>query len=61
VLLYAGALYAGEWLAPELVLRGVWAGCAAVAGAALVGWILGAAATASSGRSRTRTASGSSP
>ena len=41
MLLYAGALYVGEWLAPELVLRGVWAGCVAVAVGALVGWILG--------------------
>lgn len=41
VLLYAGAVYVGEWIAPELVLRGVWAACVIVAAAALVGWIAG--------------------
>jgi len=40
-LLYAGALYAAEWIAPELVLRGVWAACVVVVLAALVGWIAG--------------------
>ncbi|MEX0675138.1 MAG: O-antigen ligase family protein [Gaiellaceae bacterium] len=41
VLLYAGALYAAEWIAPELVLRGVLAACVVVSAAALVGWIAG--------------------
>jgi O-antigen ligase len=43
VLLYAGALYVAEWLAPELVLAGVWAACVIVAASALVGWLAGAA------------------
>ena len=41
VLLYAGALYAAEWIAPELVLRGVLAACVVVSAAALGGWIAG--------------------
>ncbi|MEX2211730.1 MAG: O-antigen ligase family protein [Gaiellaceae bacterium] len=41
VLLYAGALYAAEWLAPEQVLRGTWAACVIVSAAALAGWVAG--------------------
>jgi hypothetical protein len=41
VALYAGALYAAEWVAPEPLLRAVWAACVIVSAAALVGWIAG--------------------
>ena len=41
VALYAGALYAAEWLEPDALLRSVWAACVLVSAAALFGWIAG--------------------
>lgn len=42
VALYAGALYAAGWIAPDAVLRSVWAACVLVSAAALAGWLAGA-------------------